>query len=216
MIITVGGTKGGIGKTTLALQVAIALARSGRKVWLVDGDAQGSAIGAITARSEAGRSPGLSAGHFSNGATLRAQVQQQRGQFDDVVIDVGGRDSSAFRAALVLTDAIVVPFAPRNFDVWALEETAALIEEARAQRDGLRAYAVMNRADTNAQSADNAEAEQAVRDMTTFTLLPVRIHNRKAFAVASEGLHVDEVTGSKHDAKASAEIAALIDALTHA
>jgi chromosome partitioning protein len=43
MIVTVGNTKGGVGKTTLAFQLALARALSGRDVLLVDGDRQGSA-----------------------------------------------------------------------------------------------------------------------------------------------------------------------------
>lgn len=55
MILTVGNTKGGSGKTTLAVQLAISLARAGRDVLLVDGDTQGSAQTAIAVRTEAGR-----------------------------------------------------------------------------------------------------------------------------------------------------------------
>ena len=36
MIVTVGNTKGGVGKTTLALNLAIARALQGRDVWLID------------------------------------------------------------------------------------------------------------------------------------------------------------------------------------
>ena len=43
MIITIGNTKGGVGKTTLAVNLAIARAMSGRDVWLIDGDRQGTA-----------------------------------------------------------------------------------------------------------------------------------------------------------------------------
>ena len=50
MIITVGNTKGGVGKTTLAVQIAIARALAGRDVWLIDGDRQGTAAAAIAAR----------------------------------------------------------------------------------------------------------------------------------------------------------------------
>ena len=57
MILTVGNTKGGTGKTTLAVQLAIGLARAGRDVLLVDGDAQGSAQIAIARRAEAGVKP---------------------------------------------------------------------------------------------------------------------------------------------------------------
>ena len=49
MIVTVGNTKGGVGKTTVALNLAIARAKSGRSVWLVDGDRQGTAQAAIRA-----------------------------------------------------------------------------------------------------------------------------------------------------------------------
>lgn len=41
MIITVGNTKGGVGKITLAVNLAIARALAGRDVWLIDGDRQG-------------------------------------------------------------------------------------------------------------------------------------------------------------------------------
>ena len=59
MILTVGNTKGGVGKTTLAVQLAIARALAGREVWLIDGDRQGTAAAAIAARAEAGRQPGI-------------------------------------------------------------------------------------------------------------------------------------------------------------
>ena len=49
MIITVGNTKGGVGKTTLAVQLAIYRALAGRDVWLIDGDRQGTAAAAIAA-----------------------------------------------------------------------------------------------------------------------------------------------------------------------
>jgi chromosome partitioning protein len=43
MILTIGNVKGGVGKTTLAVNFAIARAASGRDVLLIDGDEQGTA-----------------------------------------------------------------------------------------------------------------------------------------------------------------------------
>ena len=53
MIVTVGNTKGGVGKTTLAFQLALNRSHSGRDVLLVDGDRQGSTQTAVAIRAEA-------------------------------------------------------------------------------------------------------------------------------------------------------------------
>lgn len=212
MIIAIGNTKGGVGKTTLAVQIAIARALAGRDVWLIDGDRQGTATAAIAARAEAGRQPGIACAQYPDGPTLRAQVQQQAGKWDDIIIDVGGRDSTALRAALVLADVLLVPFAPRSYDVWALDDMAGLVDEARSVRDGLKAYAVMNQADPGEHSTDNADAAAAVAEVSQFIYLPTPIRRRKAFSNASgAGLAVSEL--SPKDAKAAAEVAALVGAV---
>lgn len=210
MILTIGNTKGGVGKTTLAVQIAIERARAGRDVWLIDGDRQGTATDAMVARSEADRRPGIACASYPDGPTLRAQVQQQAAKWDDIIIDAGGRDSTALRAALVLSDVLLVPFAPRSYDVWALDDMAALVDGARSVRDGLVAAAVLNQADPS--GTDNADAADAVAGITQFVYLPTVIGRRKAFANAGAyGLSVAEA--SPRDAKACAELAALIESV---
>lgn len=212
MIVTVGNTKGGVGKTTLAVNLAIARALAGRDVWLIDGDRQGTAQTAISIRAEAGHQPGIACATYPEGATLRAQVQQQAAKFDDVIIDAGGRDSTALRAALVLSDVLVVPFQPRSYDVWALNDIAGLVDEARSVRDGLRAVAVLNCADTGDTSTDNAEAAAAVANVPQFEYLDTPIRRRKAFAnAAGQGLSVLEM--KPLDRKACDELKALIEVL---
>lgn len=212
MIITVGNTKGGVGKTTLAVNIAIARALAGRDVWLIDADRQGTAQTAISIRADAGQAPGIACASYPDGPTLRAQVTQQRDKFQDIIIDAGGRDSTALRAALVLSDMIVVPFQPRSYDVWALNDIAALVDEARSVRDGLRAGAVLNCADPGEASTDNTEAAQAVADVPQFEYLPTPIRRRKSFAnAAGAGLSVLE--HRPHDKKAIAELNALVSAL---
>ena len=212
LIIAIGNTKGGVGKTTLAVQIAVSRALAGRDVWLIDGDRQGTAAAAIAARSEAGRQPGIACSQFPDGPTLRAQVQQQASKWEDVIIDMGGRDSTALRASLVLADILLVPFAPRSYDVWALEDMAALVDEARSVRDGLRAFAVMNQADPGDKSSDNADAAAAVAEVDQFEYLDTPIRRRKAFSnAAGAGLAVQELT--PRDPKAIAEIEAVMNAL---
>ena len=116
------------------------------------------------------------------------------------------------RAALGLSDVIVVPFQLRSYDVWALNDIAALVDEARSVRDGLRAVAVLNCADPGETSIDNADAAAAVADVPQFEYLPTAIRRRKAFAnAAGAGLSVLEL--KPQDKKAMAELDALVSAL---
>ena len=210
MIVTVGNTKGGVGKTTVALNLVIARALAGRDVWFVDGDRQGTAQAAIALRAEAKQAPAIACATYPDGSTLRSQVLHQTGKFDDTIIDAGGRDSTALRAALILSDILLVPFHPRSYDVWALDDMAALVEEARAVRDGLRVKAVLNCADPGNRSKDNIEAATAVGELEQFEYLPTPLRRRKAFAnAAGAGLSVLEITPP--DRKAIAELNALVE-----
>lgn len=210
MIVTVGNTKGGVGKTTLALNLAIARALAGKDVWLIDGDRQGTAQTALTIRSQSGRLPAIACAQYADGSTLRAQVHQIGQKFQDIVIDAGGRDSTALRAALVLSDVLIVPFSPRSLDVWALADICSLIDEARSVRDDLRAVAVLNNADSVGH--DNQEAVEALADFQQLEYLPTPIRRRKPIAnAAGQGLAILEM--SPQDLKANAEMNALINAI---
>lgn len=209
-IFTMANTKGGVGKSTMTIQVATGLSLNDvdNRVWVVDGDKkQTSALLALTNRMNSG-SPGIAATELSEGATLRAQVKLQAGAYDHVVIDVGARDSSALRAALAVTDVLMVPFAPRSFDLWAYENMIELVKEAQGLRD-VRVMPFLNMADP--QGGDNDSAVAQVEEYG-FPVSKVRIGNRKAIERASAaGLNVSEY--KPVDAKARDEVAMLVRAM---
>lgn len=209
-IITVGAIKGGVGKTTLALNIAIARALAGRDVWLIDADRQDTASTALAIRGEEGTLPAIASAHYSDGGQLKTQVLHQRGKFEEIIIDAGGRDSTALRAALVLSSLVLVPFQPRSLDVWAVADIAALIEEARSFNPGLHALAVLNLADPS--GSDNADAAAAVADYPALQYLDTPIRRRKSIAnAAGNGMSVLEQT--PRDEKAIAELNALIQSI---
>jgi chromosome partitioning protein len=132
-------------------------------------------------------------------------------RYEDIIIDAGGHDSGALRAALTLSDAVLVPFPPRTFDLWALADMAALVQEAQGLRDGPDAYAVLNAADPGV-SADNGEAVAALADHPVFIAMEVKVTRRKSFPTASGfGLSVEEMT--PRDPKAIEEMEKLVRAL---
>ena len=67
MILTVGNTKGGVGKATLALNLAAAAAIEGGRGWLIDGDRQGTTATAMAFRAQAGHLPLIECSHLPEG-----------------------------------------------------------------------------------------------------------------------------------------------------
>ena len=108
MILTVGNIKGGVGKTLLAVNIAAVLAHRGRDVLLIDGDEQGSAATFAGIRAEIA-APVAFATIRLQGAAIRQQMKQIRDKYDEIVVDVGGRDTGSLRAALTVADVVLVP-----------------------------------------------------------------------------------------------------------
>jgi chromosome partitioning protein len=209
MILTVGNTKGGVGKTTLAVNITIARALAGRDVLLVDGDEQGTASLFTELRAEHAGGTGYTAVSLQ-GAALRTQVRQLAAKYDEIVIDVGGRDTGSLRAALTVTHTLLVPVQPRSFDIWAVDQMATLVQEAREVNDRLRAVVVLNAAD--AQGRDNEDAIAALQEVPAMELLACTIGRRKAFPnSAAVGRAV--VEPGARDPKAVGELQQLISAL---
>lgn len=210
MILAFIQIKGGVGKTTLAVNLTVERTLRGKRdVLLIDADDQGTASDFVTLRTERLGSAGFVAIPIA-GPELRERVLEMRKRFDDIVIDVGGRDSAALRAALTVADLAVLPFQPRSFDIWTIDKMAALVAEAQGINPALQAVAVINCADTS--GSDNQAAAEALKDSDPIRYLDAPIRRRKAFAnSAALGLSVLEI--SPKDAKARGEILALADHL---
>lgn len=203
MIIIVGGIKGGSGKTTVATNLAIIRALTGKDVLLVDADDQETSTDFTTLRNE---SIEHGAGYTSiklTGAAVRTETQRLAGKYDDIIIDTGGRDTTSQRAALTVADMVLVPFVPRSFDVWTLERIGKLIDEMRSANPNLIAYTFLNRADPRGQ--DNDAAAEVLQETEALTFIDTPLGGRKSYSnAAAQGLSVVELRPA--DQKAIDEI----------
>ena len=204
MIVTVGNTKGGVGKSTIAANMAVVLAMAraeqGRDVLLIDGDGQSSATTFTNMRSDTldGRI-GYTCVSLK-GTAIRSQMASLKGKYADILIDCGGTDNPSLRAAMTVSDRLVVPVPPRSVDAWALESMIELIREVRETiNPTLQAFILVNLADPQGQ--DNEAVKDIIAsdylapsgDNAGISILQPMIIRRKPFSDAfGQGLSIVE------------------------
>ena len=204
MIFTVGGIKGGSGKSTIATNLTVWLSKRGYDVLLVDADEQQTATKFTKWRERMTEGNSGYTATILTGDAVRQQVLKFKPKFDHIVIDTGGRDTTSQRAALFVSDIYLVPFNPRSFDLWTIADVENLVKEVRALKpDELHAFSVLNRADP--KGSDNRDSAELLNESTVIEHITPAIVSRKSFAnTASNGLGVIE--GNPADEKAVAEI----------
>jgi chromosome partitioning protein len=212
MIVTVGGIKGGTGKTTVATHLACIAAGQKADMLLVDADDQETAADFTAARKEDHPEAAPYTCAKLTGRSVRTEILALAPKYDHVIIDTGGRDTTSQRAALAVSDILLIPFAPRSFDIWTLNKVASLVDEMRTANPDLKAYVFLNRTDPQGQGTENDEATELLKDITSLTFINAPLGSRKAYAhAASQGLAVTELTGTQRNAKAIDEIMTLFE-----
>lgn len=208
MIVVTSSIKGGVGKTTLATNLAVIRSMAGHDVLLVDTDYQESASDFTFLRNQMTEDKAGFSFITLSDDHVRREVRNQASKYDDIIIDVPGKDSASQRAALTIADIALIPFVPRSFDVWTVGKVVQLVSEARTINDELRAYCFLNRADPS--GPDNEESKEILSSRDGIEFVDISLGNRKAFGrAAAQGLAVTELR--LIDNKANDEIMALYD-----
>lgn len=192
-IFTIANRKGGVGKTTLATNLAVALSNKG-KTLLVDTDDQKSAYNWNECRQEKLNS-------ISVIDNLGKTLQPLNDEYEFILIDIAGRDSEVFREALLISDKLIVPTQASILDLELLPYIADKVETAHKLNPELKAYIIINRANANPKNNEVSEAKKFIAKYPIFKLLNTVIHDRKQFRDAIiGGLSVSEMGSSKaHD-----------------
>lgn len=204
MIVLFGGEKGGTGKSTLATNLAVWLAKQGRDTIIIDTDRQMTASNWVDRRN-------------TNETLVKVHCAEKHGnvfhavrdiakRYDEIIIDAGGRDSEELRTALVAAHIVYVPLRASQPDLETSVHMNELVTLARGMNPALDARLIISMAPTNPVINEAKQAQELLRELPVFNLSDTIIRERKVYRDAiSDGLGVVEMDNPK----AIAEIEAL-------
>jgi chromosome partitioning protein len=132
MILALANSKGGVGKSTLAVHLAVWLHEKGRQVAFVDSDVQGSSSGWLQEAA-----PEIKPIRLLTPEDVVAQLPQIQAGADDVIVDGPAGLSQVTRAILFLSDLAVLPCGPSVLDLRALIDAVDIIKKIKEMRQGL-------------------------------------------------------------------------------
>ncbi|MGN6396654.1 MAG: AAA family ATPase [Mucilaginibacter sp.] len=182
-IITIAHQKGGVGKSTLALNLALCF-KDQLRVALVDSDLQGSLY---YAREDF---PGLEIM-----AAEKVSDIPKLG-YDLIIIDTPPYLSNKLTDLFLLSDFVLVPTKAGFFDVMAIRATLALIRFAQAKKPALKAGIALNM--IKYRSGVTKDVSELLKDMGT-PLLKTMIHDR--VSITRSAITAGILSGSDHKAK---------------
>jgi chromosome partitioning protein len=190
-IITIAHQKGGVGKSTLALNLALCF-KDQLNVALVDSDLQGSLY---HAREDFPDLQILAADKVSDIPKL---------DYDLIIIDTPPYLSNKLTDLFLLSDFVLVPTKAGFFDVMAIRATLALIRFAQAKKPSLKAGIALNM--IKYRSGVTKDVSELLQDMGT-PLLRTMIHDR--VSITRSAITAGIISGS--DLKAKDEFTSLAE-----
>lgn len=132
MILALSNSKGGVGKTTIAVHLAVWLAEQGVSLAFVDSDVQGSSSGWL---GEA--APGIKTIRLLTPEDVLAELPRLAAAHDFVVVDGPAGLSEVTRAILSLADKAVFPCGPSVLDLRAVIDAVGVVRRIQEHREGL-------------------------------------------------------------------------------
>lgn len=204
------GTKGGSGKSTVATNFAVLSAAEGKKTLLVDADEQRSSYLFSEGRAEDHPQAPAYTCICLTGKAVRSEILKLAGDYDRIIIDAGGRDTTSQRAAFTVARLALIPCAPSQFDVQTLDTVNDLVEEMSQVNPDLVACAFLNMARSPGKGTENADAIGMIGRRTALTYVDHSIRRFQAFVhAAAQGLAVTELKRPQRSEDAADEIMGL-------
>jgi chromosome partitioning protein len=204
MIISFVNQKGGVGKTTSAINIAASLKRRNYEVKFIDADPQGSASHWQAVESN----NAFEVVHHPEPISQN-EIEEFSQNCDFLVIDAPPAIGDITKSILAITDLSIVPLSPSSLDIWSCKGTLDMIDEAQVDNPDLDVKLLINRKIPGTRVGREARDSLSIFDMD---LLDTELCQRVAYIDAmTSGVSVMQYAPSS---KAAGEIESLCDELT--
>lgn len=206
MVLSTINLKGGVGKTTIAVNLAVAFANRGKKVCIIDTDSeQLSSVKWSGQRDDAMVRVAVSA---VSAEKLVREASEYAKMYDLVILDGAPQLGKLANSTLIASDVVIVPITASALDFWAMENFLERFQEAKNLKESLQAFILLNRY----SSARNVSKEilDVLNEFPEIGKLQSTIGDRVAYnEIITQGVGVVEYK----DPKAKREMEALASEL---
>lgn len=194
MLVVVGNPKGGCGKTTIAVNLAIMRKILGnKKVLLIDADTQKSAADFIHTRIKEQKKHDLNCPLILD-TSIIDQIKNFQNDYDDIVVDTGGHDSDVFRTLLLDADKLLMPILPSEIDLRVFEDFYFTLNRIKRSNLNLSVTYCLNMADTNPRMGFMEAGKEILNKYPLGNIAKTSLGRRIAFRRSmAEGLAVIEL-----------------------
>lgn len=195
MIILCGSIKGGVGKSTLATNIAAYLAVKNKDVILVDSDRQGTSSNWFYDRLNSSLPIVHSAQKYDN---IKSTLDDFSRRYEYVIVDCQGRDSVELRTGLIAADICIIPCKPSQADLDTIHAMQETIKMASSINQKLKTYCVLTICPTNPSVTEIADSIEYIGNYKDIELLKTLIYDRKVYRDALPiGMGVIEMDNEK-------------------
>lgn len=144
-IIVISNQKGGAGKTTITMQIAGGLSQKKKKVLIIDGDPQNTAVRWSSTASDSNPFPCSVINLSAAGDKIHREIKNFFSIYDYILVDCPpAADSMVAQSALLVADICLIPVIPSPPDIWASVAIKETVKKALVINEDIKTYILLN------------------------------------------------------------------------